>query len=216
MGNYEYNLIKSLPYNEFHNQGSVMSNIDFMSSVFLDSRTHRFFTDKTVSDDLLKTLYETMKFAPSASNTCPMRVLFVTSGEAKSKLLEAVGDGNKPKVTSAPVVAIIAHDMEFYKHLVTLAPHLDPESFAAQDEAKLKMQASNNTWLQGGYFILAARALGLDCGPMSGFNPAKVNELFFEGSSWRASFLLSLGYGSGENIRDRAPRLSFNEACRFV
>ena len=193
-----------------------MSNIDFMSSVFLDSRTHRFFTDETVSDDLLKTLYETMKFAPSASNTCPMRVLFVTSEEAKSKLLEAVGDGNKPKVASAPVVAIIAHDMEFYKHLGTLAPHLDPENFAAQDEAKLKMQASNNTWLQGGYFILAARALGLDCGPMSGFNPAKVNELFFDGSSWRASFLLSLGYGSGENIRDRAPRLSFNEACRFV
>ena len=145
-----------------------------------------------------------------------MRVLFVTSDDARAKLLEAVGDGNKPKVASAPAVAVIAHDMEFYKHLGTLAPHLDPESFAAQDEAKLKMQASNNSWLQGGYFILAARALGLDCGPMSGFNPAKVHELFFAGSSWRASFLLSLGYGSGENIRDRAPRLSFDEACRIV
>ncbi len=193
-----------------------MSSPDFMASVFEDARTHRFFTDQPVPDDLLKTLYETMKFAPSASNTCPMRVLFVTSDDARAKLLEAVGDGNKPKVASAPAVGVIAHDMEFYKHLGTLAPHLDPESFAAQDEAKLKMQASNNTWLQGGYFILAARALGLDCGPMSGFNPAKVNELFFEGSSWRASFLLSLGYGSGENIRDRAPRLSFDEACRIV
>ena len=193
-----------------------MTSLDFMASVFENARTHRFFTDQPVPDDLLKTLYETMKFAPSASNTCPMRVLFVTSDDARAKLLEAVGDGNKPKVASAPAVAVIAHDMEFYKHLGTLAPHLDPESFAAQDEAKLKMQASNNTWLQGGYFILAARALGLDCGPMSGFNPAKVDELFFEGSSWRASFLLSLGYGSGENIRDRAPRLSFDEACRIV
>ena len=193
-----------------------MTSSDFMASVFEDARTHRFFTDQPVPDDLLKTLYETMKFAPSASNTCPMRVLFVTSDDARAKLLEAVGDGNKLKVASAPAVGVIAHDMEFYKHLGTLAPHLDPESFAAQDEAKLKMQASNNTWLQGGYFILAARALGLDCGPMSGFNPTKVNELFFEGSSWRASFLLSLGYGSGENIRDRAPRLSFDEACRIV
>ncbi|HBP60319.1 MAG TPA: nitroreductase family protein, partial [Alphaproteobacteria bacterium] len=132
-----------------------MSSPDFMASVFEDARTHRFFTDQPVPDDLLKTLYETMKFAPSASNTCPMRVLFVTSDDARAKLLEAVGDGNKPKVASAPAVAVIAHDMEFYKHLGTLAPHLDPESFAAQDEAKLKMQASNNTWLQGGYFILA-------------------------------------------------------------
>ena len=193
-----------------------MTSSDFMASVFEDARTHRFFTDQPVPDDLLKTLYETMKFAPSASNTCPMRVLFVTSDDARAKLLEAVGDGNKLKVASAPAVGVIAHDMEFYKHLGTLAPHLDPESFAAQDEAKLKMQASNNTWLQGGYLILAARALGLDCGPMSGFNPAKVDELFFGGSSWRASFLLSLGYGSGENIRDRAPRLSFDEACRIV
>ena len=130
--------------------------------------------------------------------------------------MEAVGDGNKPKVQTAPVVAVVAHDMEFYKHLGTLAPQLDPESFATQDEEKLRMQASNNTWLQGGYLILAARALGLDCGPMSGFNPAKVNELFFADSSWRASFLLSLGYGSGNNIRDRAPRLAFDDACRIV
>ena len=130
--------------------------------------------------------------------------------------MEAVGDGNKPKVQTAPVIAVVAHDMEFYKHLGTLAPHLDVDSFAAQGEEKLRMQASNNTWLQGGYLILGARALGLDCGPMSGFNPAKVNELFFADSSWRASFLLSLGYGSGNNIRDRAPRLGFDEVCEIV
>ena len=193
-----------------------MSNQNLMSRIFEDARTHRFFSEKPVPGSLLKTLYDTVKFAPSASNTCPMRILFVTSDAAKAKLMEAVGDGNKPKVQTAPVIAVVAHDMEFYKHLGTLAPHLDADSFAAQGEDKLRMQASNNTWLQGGYLILAARALGLDCGPMSGFNPGKVNELFFADSSWRASFLLSLGYGSGDNIRDRAPRLGFDEVCEIV
>ena len=193
-----------------------MTRPDYLASLFDDARTHRFFSDKPVPESLLKTLYDTVKFAPSASNTCPMRILFVASDTAKDKLMEAVGDGNKPKVQSAPVIAVVAHDMEFYKHLGTLAPHLDADSFAAQGEDKLRMQASNNTWMQGGYLILAARALGLDCGPMSGFNPGKVNELFFADSSWRASFLLSLGYGSGANIRDRAPRLGFDEVCEIV
>lgn len=193
-----------------------MTRPDYLASLFDDARTHRFFSDKPVPKSLLETLYDTVKFAPSASNTCPMRILFVTSDTAKDKLMEAVGDGNKPKVQTAPVIAVVAHDMEFYKHLGTLAPHLDADSFAAQGEDKLRMQASNNAWLQGGYLILAARALGLDCGPMSGFNPGKVNELFFADSSWRASFLLSLGYGSGANIRDRAPRLGFDEVCEIV
>lgn len=193
-----------------------MTRPDYLASLFDDARTHRFFSDKPVPESLLKTLYDTVKFAPSASNTCPMRILFVTSDTAKDKLMEAVGDGNKPKVQTAPVIAVVAHDMEFYKHLGTLAPHLDADSFAAQGEDKLRMQASNNAWLQGGYLILAARALGLDCGPMSGFNPGKVNQLFFADSSWRASFLLSLGYGSGANIRDRAPRLGFDEVCEIV
>lgn len=193
-----------------------MTRPDYLASLFDDARTHRFFSDKPVPESLLKTLYDTVKFAPSASNTCPMRILFVTSDTAKDKLMEAVGDGNKPKVQTAPVIAVVAHDIEFYKHLGTLAPHLDADSFAAQGEDKLRMQASNNAWLQGGYLILAARALGLDCGPMSGFNPGKVNELFFADSSWRASFLLSLGYGSGANIRDRAPRLGFDEVCEIV
>ena len=193
-----------------------MTRPDYLASLFDDARTHRFFSDKPVPKSLLETLYDTVKFAPSASNTCPMRILFVTSDTAKDKLMEAVGDGNKPKVQTAPVIAVVAHDMEFYKHLGTLAPHLDADSFAAQGEDKLRMQASNNAWLQGGYLILAARALGLDCGPMSGFNPGKVNELFFTDSSWRASFLLSLGYGSGANIRDRAPRLGFDEVCEIV
>ena len=193
-----------------------MTRPDYLASLFDDARTHRFFSDKPVPESLLKTLYDTVKFAPSASNTCPMRILFVTSDTAKDKLMEAVGDGNKPKVQTAPVIAVVAHDMEFYKHLGTLAPHLDADSFAAQGEDKLRMQASNNAWLQGGYLILAARALGLDCGPMSGFNPGKVNELFFADSSWRTSFLLSLGYGSGANIRDRAPRLGFDEVCEIV
>ena len=126
-----------------------MSNQNLMSLIFEDARTHRFFSEKPVPGSLLKTLYDTVKFAPSASNTCPMRILFVTSDPAKAKLMEAVGDGNKPKVQTAPVIAVVAHDMEFYKYLGTLAPHLDADSFAAQGEDKLRMQANNNTWLAG-------------------------------------------------------------------
>lgn len=187
-----------------------------IDQLFADARTHRFFSDKPVEDALLRELYEVMKFAPSASNTCPMRLTFVKSDDAKAKLMEAVGEGNRPKVASAPVVAIVAHDMEYFAHLDVLAPHLDKDAFANKPEEARKAEASNNTWLQGGYLILAARALGLDCGPMSGFNPAKTNELFYAGTSWRASFLLSLGYGTGANIRERAPRLDFDQACTIV
>lgn len=193
-----------------------MTRPAFIDQLFSEARTHRFFADTPVEDAVLHELYEVVKFAPSASNTCPMRISFVTSEESKAKLMEAIGDGNKPKAATAPVIAIVAHDMAFYEHLDLLAPHLDKASFEAQSEEAIQRQSSNNTWLQGGYLIMAARALGLDCGPMSGFNPAKVNELFYAGTSWRASFLLSLGYGTGANIRDRSPRLPFDQACAII
>lgn len=193
-----------------------MSDTTLLNTIFNDARTHRFFSDKPVEDALLEQLYDLMKNPPSASNTCPMRLTFVKSAEAKEKLMGAIGDGNRPKAATAPVIAIVAHDMKFYEHLDSLAPHLDKANFEAQSEEALQRQSNNNAWLQGGYLILAARALGLDCGPMSGFNAAKANELFYEGTSWRASFLLSLGYGTGDNIRPRAPRLAFDTACRIL
>ena len=193
-----------------------MNHQDHMKQIFTEARTHRFFTDKAVDDSLLKSLYDVAKFAPTASNFCPMRLVFVKSDEAKAKLMDAIAEGNRPKAATAPVIAIVAHDLKFYDHLDKLAPHLDKANYENMPEEALSRLASHNTWLQGGYLILAARALGLDCGPMAGFNQAKTNELFFEGSSWRASFLMSLGYGSGENIRERAPRPSFDDACQIL
>ena len=193
-----------------------MNQPEHIKQIFTEARTHRFFTDKPVDNAVLQTLYEVVKNAPTASNICPMRLVFVTSDASKAKLMEAIGDGNKPKAATAPIIAIVAHDMKFYDHLDKLAPHLDKANYENMPEEALSRLASHNTWLQGGYLILAARALGLDCGPMAGFNQAKTNELFFEGSSWRASFLMSLGYGSGENIRERAPRPSFDDACQIL
>ena len=192
-----------------------MSQDITVNHIFNEARTHRFFTDKPVEEALLKELYELVKSAPTASNFCPMRLVFITSDEAKAKLMDAVAEGNRAKIATAPVIAIVAHDLRFFDHIETLAPHMDKAILEAQPAELTAKQANNNTWLQGGYLILAARALGLDCGPMAGFNPAKTNELFFGDSTWRASFLLSLGYGSGETIRDRAPRLSFDEACEI-
>ena len=193
-----------------------MEHSQHIKQIFTEARTHRFFTDQLVDDDILKQLYEVVKNAPTASNTCPMRVTFVKSVVEKTKLLEVIAEGNKPKAATAPVIAIVSYDMKFFDHLDNLAPHLDKSNFAQMSEDAIRAQASNNTWLQGGYLILAARALGLDCGAMAGFDRERTNKLFFNNSSWRAAFLLSLGYGSGKNIRDRAPRLSFEDACKIV
>ena len=193
-----------------------MEHSQHIKQIFTEARTHRFFTDQLVEDNILKQLYEVVKNAPTASNTCPMRVTFVKSAVEKAKLLEVIAEGNKPKAATAPVIAIVSYDMKFFDHLDNLAPHLDKSNFAQMSEDAIRTQASNNTWLQGGYLILAARALGLDCGAMAGFDRERTNKLFFNNSSWRAAFLLSLGYGSGKNIRDRAPRLLFEDACKIV
>ena len=193
-----------------------MEHSQHIKQIFTEARTHRFFTDQLVEDNILKQLYEVVKNAPTASNTCPMRVTFVKSAAEKAKLLEVIAEGNKPKAATAPVIAIVSYDMKFFDHLDNLAPHLDKANFAQMSEDAIRTQASNNTWLQGGYLILAARAVGLDCGAMAGFDRERTNKLLFNNSNWRAAFLLSLGYGSGKNIRDRAPRLSFEDACKIV
>lgn len=193
-----------------------MEYAQHIKQIFTEARTHRFFTNKPVEDETLRQLYEVVKNAPTASNTCPMRVTFVKSAKEKDRLMKAIADGNKPKAATAPVIAIVACDLKFFEKLDTLAPHLDKSKFANMPALTLREQASNNTWLQGGYLILAARALGLDCCAMAGFDREITNELFFENSSWRVSFLLSIGYGSGKNIRDRAPRLSFDDACEII
>ena len=184
-----------------------------IAQLFTEARTHKAFLDKRVETATLHRLYDIAKFAPSASNLCPMRIVFATSDEARRKVIDAAAPGNRQKIESAPVVAIIAHDTRFHQHIETLAPHMDAGAYAAQDAAKLEQVAIENSWLQAGVLITAARALGLDCGPMSGFDKTAINDGFFSGSSWRAGFLMNIGYGDANQLHPRGHRLSFDEAC---
>lgn len=193
-----------------------MHNDQWIRQIFEDGRTHRFFTDKPVDESVLHHLYEWAKIAPSASNLCPMRISFVVSETQKQKVIDAAAAGNKPKIESAPVTAIIAHDTRFYDHVEELAPHMDANAFRSQEQAKLQKIAIENTWLQAGFLIAAARALGLDCGPMSGFDNAKIDAAFYQGSAWRSCFLMNIGYGDASKLHPRGNRLSFDEACAIL
>jgi 3-hydroxypropanoate dehydrogenase len=193
-----------------------MNSDQLLKQVFEDGRTHRAFIDKPIQDSLLFGLYNLAKIAPSASNLYPMRITFVKNAAEKQKVIEAAADGNKPKIESAPVVAIIAHDTTFYNHIEKLAPHMDADAFRRQEKAKLEQIAIENCWLQAGFLIASARAIGLDCGPMSGFDKAKIDEAFYQGTSWRSDLLMNLGYGDASKLHPRGHRLSFDEACSIV
>ena len=193
-----------------------MNSDQLIKQIFEDGRTHRAFIDQPVQDSLLFRLYGLAKIAPSASNLCPMRITFVKSKTQKQKVIVAAAEGNKPKIESAPVVAIIAHDAKFYEHIEKLAPHMNADAFRQQETSKLEQIAIENCWLQAGFFIAAARSLGLDCGPMSGFDKAKIDEGFYQGTSWRANLLMNLGYGDESKLHPRGYRLNFDEACSIV
>ena len=193
-----------------------MNSDQLLKQVFEDGRTHRAFIDKPIQDSLLFRLYDLAKIAPSASNLCPMRITFVKNAAEKQKVIEAAADGNKPKIESTPVVAIIAHDTTFYNHIEKLAPHMDADAFRRQEKTKLERIAIESCWLQAGFLIAAARAIGLDCGPMSGFDKAKIDEAFYQGTSWRSDLLMNLGYGDASKLHPRGHRLSFDEACSIV
>ncbi len=188
-----------------------------LDTLFLEARSHKFFQDQPVSDDLLEKIYSMSRMAPTAWNTGPMRIAFVKSPEAREKLLTALSPGNVDKTKSAPVTAIMAFDKDFPDKLDLLAPTMagDP-IFSKMSEKGFLQFVYRNANLQAGFFILAARLCGLDCGPMSGFNNDQVDKLFFEGISWKSNFLINLGYGSGENLPQRAPRLPFEDACKIL
>ncbi len=191
---------------------------DAMDILFNDARTYNGWQDKPVSEDTLKKLYDLMKMGPTSANCCPARIVFLTSDEAKEKLNPALMEGNVDKTMKAPVVALIAHDMEFHEHLPFLFPHTDAKSWFAgeKNEKNRKETAFRNGTLQGGYFIMAARAVGLDCGPMSGFNADKVNDLFFEGTTHKINFLCNLGYGDKDSLFPRSPRFEFDKVCEII
>ncbi|QBC44189.1 malonic semialdehyde reductase [Iodobacter fluviatilis] len=185
------------------------------AQLFTEARTHNAWQDKPVSDEILQQLYDLLKWAPTSANAAPARFIFVKSPEAKAKLKPSLSEGNVEKTMSAPVTVIVAHDLEFYEQLPSLFPQADAKSWFAGNEAAINSTVQRNGSLQGAYLIMAARALGLDCGPMSGFDQAKVDEIFFAGSQWRANFLINLGYGDKTQLYPRNPRLDFAQACRI-
>ena len=197
-----------------------MSNVlssEALDLLFRGARTHNAWLDRPVDDSLLRQVYDLAKMGPTSANMCPMRVVFVRSREAKEKLRPALHAANVDKTMKAPVTAVFGMDVHFYEKLPQLFPHADAKAwFKDLPENVLEYTALRNGSLQGAYFMLAARALGLDCGPMSGFDNAKVDEAFFAGTTVKSNFLCNLGYGDPSKLFARSPRLSFEEACRIA
>jgi 3-hydroxypropanoate dehydrogenase len=184
-----------------------------LDALFREARTQNGWSDAPVPDEDLHRLYDLLKFGPTSANSSPARFAFLRSAQAKARLSPALSPGNVEKVAAAPVVVIVAEDPRFYDHLPKLFPHADARAWFAGNPALAEETAFRNATLQGGYLIMAARAVGLDVGPMSGFDRAKVDEIFFRVSGWKSNFLVCLGHGNGENLFPRAPRLDFTEAC---
>ncbi len=187
-----------------------------LNTLFLEARTHNAWQDRTIDDALLKRIYELTRMAPTAANNQPLRVVFVKSTEAKNRLRPAVNPTNLDKTMNAPATAIIAYDLEFYEQYGKLFPSRDLRShFASLPKGVIEQHASLNATLQAGYFIMAARALGLDCGPMGGFDRSKVDAEFFPDGKRKSLLLINLGYGDPDKLFPRNPRLDFEEACRI-
>ena len=185
-----------------------------LDQIFRTARTHNELGGE-VSDDTLRQLYDLAKWGPTSANMTPARLVFVKSAEAKAKLEPALDEGNRAKTMAAPVTVIVAHDEDFHEKLPYLFPHTDAKSWFEGPREGRRAAAFRNGSMQGAYVILAARALGLDTGPMSGFDNAKVDEAFFAGTAIKSNFLINLGHGDTAKLFPRSPRLSFDEAARI-
>ncbi len=206
-------------------------NDEALDMVFRKARTHNGWLDKPVGDDILHKLYDLMKWGPTSANCCPIRILFLRTPEAKKRLQPALSSGNMEKTMKAPVTAIVAYDLAFFEQLPKLFPH-NPgaKDWFTKSPELAQATAFRNGSLEGGYFILAARSLGLDCGPMSGFDNAKVDAEFFPqggqsggpttdvplAGTVKSNFLCNLGYGDESKLQPRGPRLDFDEACKLL
>lgn len=187
-----------------------------LNQLFFAARTHSKFLDKPVPESLLRDLVDTLKMGPTSANCQPGRYVFVVSREAKEKLKPHLSEGNRDKTMVAPVCVIIGQDLEFYEKLPQLYPFTDARSWFAGKPAHIEATAFRNSSLQGAYLILAARALGLDCGPMSGFDNAGVDEAFFAGTPVKSNFICNLGYGDASALKMRPPRPAFDDVARIV
>jgi 3-hydroxypropanoate dehydrogenase len=187
-----------------------------LNQLFHEARTHSAWLPKRVPVEALREAYDLARWGPTSANSTPARFVFLESEAAKARLLPALAPLNVEKTKAAPVTVIVAWDTEFYEKLPKLFPHADMRSYFVGNESLAEETAFRNSSLQGGYFILAARAVGLDCGPMSGFDKTKVNTEFFPDGKWKVNFICNLGYGDPGKLFPRSPRLDFDEACRVL
>jgi 3-hydroxypropanoate dehydrogenase len=197
-------------------QADVRSSVideQSLKQLFLEARTFSAWLPQRVPAEKLREIYDLARLGPTSANSSPARIVFVESDAAKARLLPALAPLNVDKTKAAPVTAIVAWDTEFYEHLPRLFPYTDMRSYFVGNQALAHETAFRNSSLEGGYFILAARALGLDCGPMSGFDAAKINAEFFPDGKWKVNFICNLGYGDRSKLHPRSPRLEFDEAC---
>jgi 3-hydroxypropanoate dehydrogenase len=188
-----------------------------LAQIFTEARTHNGFSDRRVSDDLLREAVDIAKIGPTSANMSPLRVVFVKSAAAKERLKPFLAPGNLAKTLAAPVTAITAYDVTFYEHLPFLMPHVDAKAWFADLPAEVKREiAHKNGTLQVAYLILALRAVGLDTGPMTGFDNAKLDAEFFPDGLFKSNVLINIGYGNGENLFPRSPRFSFDEIAKII
>lgn len=188
-------------------------NPSALKTLFTDARTHNGWQDIPVSDETLREIYDLMKWGPTSANCSPARIVFVRTPEGKEKLAPALSSGNMAKTLAAPVTAIVAWDSEFYERLPELFPHGDARSWFTTSPELAQETAFRNSSLQAAYLIFACRALGLDTGPMSGFDPQKVDAAFFTGTGLKSNLLINIGYGDASKVYARLPRLTFEDAC---
>ena len=193
-----------------------MINDEALDILFREARTHNGWEDRKVTRPLMQAVYDLTKWGATSANCSPARFVFVTSDEAKARLKPLLMEGNVAKTMAAPCCVIIGHDIEFYEKLPELFPHADARSWFAGNDDLIASTAFRNGTLQGAYFMLAARSLGLDCGPMSGFDQPGVDKEFFAGTTIKSNFLCNIGYGTDENLFPRSPRLEFDDACQVL
>jgi len=187
-----------------------------LDTLFRNARSYSHWQDKPVTDEQCEKIYDLMKMGPTAANCCPVRLVFIKSDAAKERLKAHLDEGNIKKCMTAPAVVIIAMDMAFYEKLPFLFPHTDAKAWYTGKAEKIKATAERNSTLQGAYFMLAARSLGLDVGPMSGFNNATLDADFFADENYKANFICALGYGDDSGLYPRGPRLDFAQTCQII
>lgn len=191
-------------------------NAAALDQIFLNARTHNAWQPRDVPDDVLRRLVDILKMGPTSANCSPLRILFVKSPEAKARLKPFLMESNQSKMLAAPVCAILGHDLKFYDHLPKLFPHDNAKAWFEGNDALIAATAFRNGSLQGAYLLIGARALGLDTGPMSGFDNAAVDKEFFAGTAIKSNFLCNIGYGDPAGLFERSPRFTFDEMANII